>query len=82
MADRREVHITAYGNKIVLEASSNDCEFEMSNVLDILCRTIAGIYLETGKEGTRKEEFADAIGDSILRILTAETQGNIHYGTK
>lgn len=74
MADKREIHITAYGNKIDLDAHSDDCGIDAGDVLNILCKTIAGIYLKVGKEDTKKEEFADAVRNGILRILTTEVK--------
>lgn len=82
MTDRREIHITADGDMITLNGGSNENKFGMNDVLALLCRTIACIYLEAVEEGTSREEFADAIRDYILRILTTEAQENAHCDTK
>ena len=78
----RKIYITAHGSKIGLEAESYDCEVKIGDVLDILCGTIAGIYLEAKREGARKEDFANAIRNNILQLLTAEARGNTHCDTK
>lgn len=66
----REIYITAHGSKIGMKAESYDCEVKIGDVLNILCSAIARIYLEARKEGTRKEDFADAIRNNILKLLT------------
>lgn len=78
----RKIYITAHGSKIGLEAKSYDCEVKIGDVLDILCGTIAGIYLEAGKEGAREEDFANVIRNNILQLLTAEVRGSTHCDTK
>ncbi len=78
----RKIYIAAHGSKIGMKAESYDCEVKIGDVINILCSAIARIYLEARREDARKEDFADAIRDIILKILTAEAQGDTHCGTK